>query len=172
MVAGHQNFSIWKHVFGAVGKQEFGLALHNPSPYQISQVCVEPDSAEGHHYFYLFQAGKLAIEEWSAVGQFLGKRLVGWWCTTTGRSDVGVQQLQTVINPPAIRLIGKPCPVENWIHEVAGRVSGEWPTGTVGAMRSRRQAKDQYACIVISEARNRLAPVLPVAVGAALLPRN
>jgi hypothetical protein len=59
--------------------------------------------------------------------------------------------------------------MQHWIHEVARGVSGEGAPGAIGAVGAGSESKHQDARIGIAETGNRLAPVLAVAVSAALL---
>src|SRR6266536_4473686 len=111
---------------------------------------------------------KFPIKVRRAIRQFLRQRLVIWRRATDCSRDVKILQNQTVIAVGAERLAGETNLVQHWIHEIAGSVSGERASGAVGSMSSRSQPKHDDASVGITEAWHRFAPVLPLAVSAAL----
>src|SRR4029077_11424492 len=62
--------------------------------------------------------------------------------------------------------------VQHRIHEVAGSVSGERAAGASGAVGAGSKSENEDAGMGIAEAGNGLAPILAVAVSAALLAGN
>ncbi len=59
--------------------------------------------------------------------------------------------------------------MQHGIHEVARSVSGEGAPGAIGAVGAGSESEHQDARLGIAETGNGLAPVLAVAVSAALL---
>ncbi len=88
------------------------------------------------------------------------------------RGDVEILQLKAVTALRRVGLIGKSRLVQNRIHEFAGGIAGERASGAVRAVGSGREAEHQDTRVGIAEARNRLSPILPIEVGAALLARD
>ena len=78
-------------------------------------------------------------------------------------------QLEAVVAVGGRGLVGESGLVQHGIHEVAGSVAGEWASGAIGAVSAGSQSHDQDAGLGIAESGDGLAPVFPVAVGAALL---
>ena len=66
-------------------------------------------------------------------------------------------------------LIGEAGFVQNWVHKIAGGVSGKRAAGAIGAVGAGSESEHEDARMRIAEARDGLAPVFAVAVSAALL---
>src|SRR5215475_15275519 len=65
-------------------------------------------------------------------------------------------------------LRGESCFVQDRVHEVSRSIAGKRSAGAIGTMRPGREAQDKHARIGVAESRYRLAPVVPLHVGAAL----
>src|SRR5262249_40941449 len=102
----------------------------------------------------------------------LGGRLVSRRRAADAGGDVAVAEAETVALVKGRWLIGKAGPVEGGVEEVAGAVAGEDAAGAVAAVRRGGQADDDHARPRIAEACDRLAPVIVMAEGAALGPRD
>jgi hypothetical protein len=78
-----------------------------------------------------------------------------------------VAELQAIVAIGGTRFAREAKLVENGVHEVAGAVAGEWTTGAVGSVSSRRKAEDEDASTRITETGDRTCPVRLVLIGAA-----
>lgn len=88
-----------------------------------------------------------------------------------GRGDVGIVQHEAISKRNASRLRCKFRSVEGAEQIVAGPVAGEHAAGAICTVRRGSQPKDEEARLGIAKGRNRLAPIIPIAISTALLPR-
>ena len=79
------------------------------------------------------------------------------------RGDVAVAQRKPVAAMRRERLICKTGFVQRAKKPVARRVAGENATGAIAAVRGGREAENEQPRIFVAEARNRSAPINPVA---------
>lgn len=79
------------------------------------------------------------------------------------RRDVAINQTEPVIAVDGVRLIRKCEAVQSAIKPVSRSVTGKGASGTVAAMRCRRESNDQQACTDRAEAGDGSAPVFLVA---------
>src|ERR1022692_4334369 len=101
--------------------------------------------------------------------QLLRKRLVGGWSAADRGCDVQIFQRESIVAIGGVGLIGESGFIEHREHEFAGGIPREGASGAVGAMRTGSQTHDEYARSGIAETGHGLAPVLAVAISAALL---
>ena len=159
-------------VFGAVAEFIIPLAGDQLSSLQEVEIGIERDSSQGNDDAQIFQSLDLAFQKGSAVGQFPGQRLVAGRRAANGGGDVKIVQNQPIVPIRRRRLTGKSGFVQHRVHKVAGGISGEGAAGAIGAVGAGSESEHQDSGMGISEAGNRLAPVLPVAISAALLAGN
>lgn len=69
------------------------------------------------------------------------------------------------------RLVGKPSFIERLVEKIAGTVAGENSSRSIPAMSGGRETQNQELRLRIAEARDRLAPVVPVHKRTAFLRR-
>src|SRR5260370_41889995 len=101
---------------------EFILSLANdqfPS-LQVVEIGFESDSSQGNDDAQIFQSFELAFEIWSAVGQFLGQRLVARRRAASGGSGVEIGQNKPVVTVGRRRLTSKSRFVQHLVPEVHG----------------------------------------------------
>src|SRR6266852_9988943 len=153
---------------------EFILALAGDqfSSLQIVEIGFESDSSQGNDDAQIFQSFEFAFQIRSAVGQFLGQRLVARRRAASGGSDVEIGQNKPVVTVGRRRLTSKSRFMQHRIHEVAGGVAGKGAAGAIGAVRAGSESEHEDAGMGIAESGNGLSPVLVVAVSAALLAGN
>ena len=70
------------------------------------------------------------------------------------------------------RLIREACAKKRLVQKIAGTVAGEHASRAVAAVRRGSKAENQQFGAGIAEARNGLAPVVPIAKGAPLGSRH
>src|SRR5437868_7617953 len=136
------------------------------------EVAVEGNFAQHEHDLQLLQSFHLAIKKRRAVSELLSGRLVVRRSATSNGGDVDIAQLQAIAAVSGRGLRGKAHFVQDGIHEVAGAIPGEWTAGAVGAVGAGSKSEDQHSRFRITEAGHWLSPVLPVHIGAALLPSD
>src|SRR5260370_30064913 len=103
---------------------EFMLSLANdqfPS-LQVVEIGFESDSSEGNDDAQIFQSFQFALQKGSAVGQFLGQRLVARRRAASGGRDVEIGQNKPVVTVDRRRLTSKSRIVQHRRHESAGGV--------------------------------------------------
>src|ERR1035437_2187158 len=62
--------------------------------------------------------------------------------------------------------------MQNRIHEVARRITGERASRAVRAVRAWRKPENEDSRVRVAESRHRLSPILDVAIGAPFLARD
>ena len=169
MVGGEEGDSVGHGVFGGVGEGVGGLAGDHMLAVQEVEVGVKGDFTESDDDFQTLEGSALASGEFGAGGEFLGQGLVVGWGTADGGGDPHVAELESVIACGGGWQRRESEAVEDGIHEVAGGVSGEGTAGSVAAVCSGGEAKDEDAGGRVSEAGNGTGPVVTAEVGAALL---
>src|SRR6266404_10003368 len=108
MVGRQEDASIGQDVFRAVAKFVPPLAGDQLSSLQVVEIGFESDSSQGNDDPQIFQPFEFAFQERSAVGQFLGQRLVGGRRAARGGGDVKTVQNKPVVSVGCHRLTGKP----------------------------------------------------------------
>src|ERR1700730_11045729 len=134
---------------------------------QVVQAGIESDLAQGNHHFDFFESCNFTVQKLRALCELLRQWFVIRRSAADGGSDVEVLQLQTIVAVSCCRLIGKAAFIENWIHELAGSISGEWTPRPVGAVGSWSQAHNKDLRFWISEPGHGFAPVLALAISPA-----
>ncbi len=148
------------------------LADDQFSSLQIFEIGVESDSSQSNDDAQVSKSLDFALQKRSAVGQFLGQRLVVWRRAASGGGDVKIAQNKPIASVSGRGLIRKSGFVQHRVHEFAGGVSGERAAGAIGTVGAGSESEHQDAGMGIAEAGNGLAPVFAVAVSAALLAGN
>src|SRR5207244_12732421 len=83
---------------------------------------------------------------------------------TDAGGEVTTGQTQAVVAMSGGRLIGKAGPVKGGEQPVARAIAGENPAGAIAAVRRRRQAANQHACLVVAEAGDGPAPIFLILI--------
>src|SRR5260370_40117059 len=83
------------------------LAGEQFSSLQIVEIGFESDSSQGNDDAQIFQSFEFAFQIRSAVGQFLGQRLVARRRAASGGSDVEIGQNKPVVTGGRRRLPSK-----------------------------------------------------------------
>jgi len=132
------------------------------------QVGIEADPAQSDEDFHPLQGLQFAVEKKCAVGDFTRRRLVIRRSAAHGGGNVGVQQAQSVVAAVGIRLRREADAVQDWVHEASRGIAGKWTASAVAAVCSGREPEDDCPGPRISEAGNRLGPIIVIEIGAAL----
>src|ERR1022692_1036127 len=104
-----------------------------------------------------------------ALGEFLRRGLVGGRFAADRSRDVQIFQLEPVVAVGGVGLAGESGFMQHGEHKLAGGIAREWASGAIGAVRAGSQSHDEHPRLGIAEAGHGLAPVLVVAISAALL---
>jgi hypothetical protein len=83
-------------------------------------------------------------------------------------TDPAIRQPHAVAPRDRIRLRGETGVVEDGIEKVAGTVAGKGAASAIGAVGSRSQPQDQDTSFFITEGRDGLSPINPIAVSTTL----
>ena len=132
------------------------------------QVSVEGDAAEDNDYLGVFEEFEFLFEVGAAVGNFFRKGLVAGRSAVNGAGDPGVCELEAVVFTGAGWLVGEAGVAEGLEKEIAGTVTGEDAAGAVGAVCGGGETDDDEARVGVTERGDGAAPVVFIAVGAAL----
>ncbi len=168
MVGREKDATVREVVFYAVAEAVSGLALDRAATFQIIEVSVEADVAEGDDDADIFQKVQFPIKKSRTIGDLFGSGLVLRRGAADGGGDVGVGESESVVAVLARGLIGEARAVKDGVHEIAGGVSGEHATGSVGAVGAGGESEDEHAGVGIAETGYGARPVLAVHVSAAL----
>src|ERR1700675_3052549 len=172
MVGRQKNALIGHYVFGAVAEFVLPLTNNQLSSLQVVEIGFESDSPQSNDDAQIFQPFEFALQIRSAVGQFHGQRLVIRRRAAGGGSDIKTGQHLAIVAGSRGGQEGESRLVQHRINEVAGSVSGERASGAIGAVGAGSESENEDAGMGITEPGNGLAPVLAVAVSAALLARD
>ena len=142
-----------------------GSALDDTFVEQVREVAVPGDLAKADDDVDFWKRGDFGGEMRGAVADLLGCGLVAGRGAADHRTDPDLAQLEAVVTAGGGWFAGQAELMEDRVHEVAGAVAGKWPPRPVGAVSSRREAKDEDAGIGISESGDRFGPVFLVAIG-------
>src|SRR6266403_3756486 len=131
MVRRQQNLAIGHLVAGAVLERIGILAREHSSALQVVEVRFKSNPAQRDDHPDALEPIHFAVKIWYAVGQLFWQRLVLGWCAADRRGDVEVLQFKTIVAIRSIGLIGESGFMQDWIHEFAGGIAGEWAPGAV-----------------------------------------
>jgi len=165
MVAAEEGDVVGQKVLSCVAEGVGGAAFDDTFVEQMREVAVPGDLAEADDYADLRKRGNFGGEVRRAVADFLGCGLVAGRGAADDRANPDLPQLEAVVAADSGGFAGQAELVQDGIHEVAGAVACKWPPRTVGTVGTGREAKDEDACIGITEAGHGLRPVFLIAVG-------
>jgi len=131
-----------------------------------SQRRMECNLTEGNDHPHRLERVALALQPRSTVGDLVsGWAIVGRGTAHRG-ADEGIVQALAIVACDRGRQVRESMRMQRAEEPVAARIAGEHAAGAIGAMRRGSQTDDPQARVWITEARNRPAPVGPVAEGA------
>src|ERR1700728_4920414 len=168
MVGGEQAREIaGERVADAVAESIPGGGLDDTALAEQAEVAAHGDAAEGK-YGARLQDFEIASEIRAAVRELRWQRLIRGRRASERGGHVGVDERETVFAVRGVRLIGEAGAMERFVEKIAGAVAGEHAASAVGAMGGGSEAENQQLRARVAEAGDRLAPVVPIAVGEAL----
>jgi hypothetical protein len=159
--------TVREQILGSVGKTIFRFANNDAGLEQVGEVAVEGDLSEGDYDTDAWQGLDLGGEVRGAVAEFLWERLVAGRGAADDGGDPGVAEFETVVAGDGQWSGGEAKLVEDWIHEVAGAVSGKGAAGAISSMGAGGEAEDEDAGAGIAEAGNGASPVSLILVSTA-----
>ena len=130
--------------------------------YQELQPRVPRDLAERDDDLQVRQVRDFVREMGEAAIDFLGQRLVVRRRATNGRRDIGIRQLQPIVDALRGVDVREAGALQRGHQEIARRadpVARKDAPRPVRAMRGRRQAENQDARLGIAKARDRPRPI-------------
>ena len=138
---------------------------------QDFEVGVPGDLSESENRLGL-QDFQLSLKVGAAIRNFTRKGLVVRRRTTAGGRGVDAIELQAIVAVERSRLIREAGFVQRGVEKVARTVTREHSPGTVRSMSCGSEPQNQQLGLGITKSWNRLAPVFPSAIGAALFARD
>jgi hypothetical protein len=133
----------------------------------VGEEAVPGDLAEADDDADAGQCVNLGGEMDRAVANLLRRGLVSGRCAADYRCYPTVAKREAVVAGDGAGLIGKAEFMEDWVHEVAGAIAGEWSAGAVGAVGAGGEAEDEDAGAGVTKAGDRARPVFVILVSAA-----
>src|SRR5579864_1880743 len=147
-------------------------ASEQATSFQIIEISVESNLAQGNDHLHPLESLNLAIEKLRAFGEFLRQRLVVGRRAPHRRRNVQIFQLESVVAIGCRGLAGESGLMQDWIHKLAGSISGKGTTSTIGAVRARGQSQDEHPRLSIAKPGHRPAPVVTLTVSASFHPSH
>lgn len=160
-----------QHITSSMPKRKCSKRPNLPALFQQSQIRPHRDAAQ-HQHRARPENFELALQKMAAIRELRRQRFIRRRRTTHRGGHIYILQREAVVAICGSRLIGKARAIQRLVQKIAGAVSGEYSPRAVAAMRSGRKAQNQKLGAPIAEAWNRLAPVVPLKVRAALVPRD
>ena len=167
MIAGNHNETAREPVLGAMREDEARSRRQLPGPLGVAEQSIEGNAAQTHDNAQILKQAKLFVEPGCAVELLLRRRFVGWRSAANHSADPQVSEFHAVVAGDGFRFRGKASFMQHRKQKIARSVAGEGPPGAVGSVCPRRQAQRKHARPLIAERGHRLAPVLPIGIGAA-----
>ncbi len=167
MIAGKQVQSVRQLVLDRMTETVCGFSGDDSGVEQISQVAIEGNLAEADDDPDTRQGLHLVGEVLGTVTDLLRERLISGRGTAYDRGYPGMTELEAIVAGDRFGFTGKAEVVKNWIHEVAGSVTGERTAGSIGTMSAGSESKDQDTGARIAESGDRTRPVGLVLIRAA-----
>ena len=164
--------TVRKLIFRSVAECVAGAGSEDAGSLGVREKSIERDATKTDDHAQLEQQAKLFIEKRRTVAQLFRGGFVARRRATTYRCDLQIGESHAIVARPCERLRRESRFVEHRIKEIAGAVSGEGTTCAVGAVCAGSEAQSQDARVRIAKGRNRLAPILPIGIGAAAHLRN
>src|SRR5215469_5101120 len=172
MIGRQQAAPVWRFIACAMLEDINLLSLKLPFALQGIQISIEPDLPQCDDHLGVLQSRKFLVEIRCAVPEFLGKGFVVRRSTAYGGRDVEIAKHESVVAVRGVRLTRKSGFVEHRIHKVPGSVPCERTPGAVGAVGTGGETENYDSRIGIAESGHAFCPVLPIAIGTALLACN
>lgn len=151
MITGQKVKTVWQDVFGSVGKAEVGFTGNHAGLQQIGHVAVEGDLSQTDDNLDSRQRFYLCREMSGAVANLLWRRFVSGRSASNNGTDPGVPKFQAIVAVSPRRLTGETKFMEYRIHEVAGAVTGEGATRSVGSMRTGCESENEHMSMGIAK---------------------
>ena len=169
MVTGEEPAVARDRVFDGVAEDERTAAVELAGAEEMGDDAIEGDFAETEDDAETSEGGDFLIEVRGAGGDLRGEGFVAGGSAADDGGDPGIGDGEAVAAVRGAGLRGESGAVEERVEEIAGTVAGEGAAGAVGSVSAGGEADEEDAGGGIAEGGNGLAPVLGVAVHAALV---
>ena len=126
---------------------------------QDREIVIVGQFTESNNDLNVAQQVEFPLQITATGANFFHRRFIVWRGAVAGRGDVGVFQLQAVVDTSTLRLCRETSRVQHAVQNVAGTVPREHAAGAIRTMRARSQSKNQQPRVRVSKRRNRLSPV-------------
>ena len=167
MITAEEAEAVGQDVFRSVGKTVVGSACDEAGVEQVGEVAVPGNLSETDDDTDARESGDFCCEVLRAVADLLREGLVAGRCAADDGGYPGMTELEAVVAGDGFGFCGEAEIVKDWVHEVAGAVTGEGTAGAVGTVGSRSESKYEEARVRVSEAGDGAGPVCLILVGAA-----
>ena len=125
------------------------------------------DVAQGEHRARA-AANQVRLRDKANNCGFPWRRFIVRRSATRDRADVGVNESKTIFARDGCGLVRKSGAIKLFVKKIAGAIAGEHAPGAIRAVRRGSEADDQELRVRIAESRDRPAPILLIAIRAAL----
>lgn len=157
--------AVGEKILGTVGEAVLGFAGDDAGVEQVSQISVEGYFSKTHDDTNARQGLNFGGQMGGAVANLLGKGLVTGRGAADDGGDPGVAQLEAVVAGDGAGFAGEAELVQDGVHEVAGAVTGEGASGTVGSVGAGGESEDEDSGSGVAKAGYGTGPVGLVEVG-------
>ncbi len=159
MIAAEQVQGIRQGVLCAMAERIRRSAANRAFREQVREIAVPGNLSQAYHNADSLQQLNLIREVRRAIANLLRQWLVARGRAPHHRGDPGVAQFESVLTGNCSRLVRQCEAMQNWIHKVAGAITGEGPSRAIRSMRTGCQAQNQNSRTRIPEPRHRQRPV-------------
>jgi hypothetical protein len=158
--------TVWEKILGSVGETVFRFASDDSGMQEMHKIGVEGDLSEAYDDTNARQSPNLSRQMRGAVADLLRKGFIAGRCATDHGRDPGMPKFETVVAGNGAWFAGEAQVMQDWIHEVAGSVTGKRTACTIRSMGAGRQAKDKNSGSWVAKSGNGASPIGLVLVGA------
>jgi len=155
-----------KKILSTMGEAVVGFVSNDAGLKQVGEITVEGDLSEADDDTDARQRLNFIGQMDGTVANLLWDGLVTGRGAADDRGDPGVAEFEAIVAGDGAGFAGEAKFVEDGIHEVAGAVAGEGPTGAVGSVSAWSEADDEYLRFGIAKSGDGASPVSLVLVGA------
>ena len=152
--------------FCAVSEFEERAGSDQAALLEDVEVGVPADFAESEDCLGL-QDFDLALEIAAAIENFTRERFILRRSAAACCGDVCVLKLQAILAVNGTGLIRKARFVQGSVEKIAGAVAGEHAPCAIRSVGGGGESENEQLRVRVAESRDRLAPILPLAIGTA-----
>jgi hypothetical protein len=160
MITGEKDdVTIRQAALGAVRKPRQRLRQPLPGFAPRGQERPKSDLSQGNDGAHVFEQLQFLSQKKPAGADLLRRWFIVRWCAAHGGGYNAVMQFQPVARVTRLRPVAESEPVKGFVQPVPAAVACEHATGSIAAVRSRREPDDDQAGAGQPERRKRPPPV-------------